>query len=47
LVIRPDAVKEVLEMLTTGAGFDHLSCVTAREYHDRYESIYQLNTTSA
>ena len=24
------------------AGFDHLSCVIAQEYHDRYESIYHL-----
>jgi len=41
-VIRPDDVQEVLETLKTEAGFDHLSCVTAQEYHDRYESIYHL-----
>jgi NADH-quinone oxidoreductase subunit C/D len=41
-VIRPDDVQAVLETLKTEAGFDHLSCVTAQEYHDRYESIYHL-----
>lgn len=42
IVIRPDAVQEVLELLKTEAGFDHLSCVTAQEYPDRYETIYHL-----
>ena len=41
-VIRADAVQAVLETLKTEAGFDHLSCVTAQEYHDRYETIYHL-----
>ncbi|WP_231554210.1 NADH-quinone oxidoreductase subunit D [Halobellus rufus] len=42
VVIRPDAVQEVLRILKTEAGFDHLSCVTAQEYPDRYETIYHL-----
>jgi len=41
-VIRPDEVEDVLSTLRTEAGFDHLSCVTAQEYPDRYESIYHL-----
>ncbi len=41
-VIRPDDVQEVLTDLKTEAGFDHLSCLTAQEYPDRYESIYHL-----
>ncbi|MFB6193430.1 MAG: NADH-quinone oxidoreductase subunit D [Halobaculum sp.] len=41
-VIRPDAVQDTLETLRDRAGFDHLSCVTAEEYEDRYESIYHL-----
>jgi len=41
-VIRPDEVQDVLSTLKTEAGFDHLSCVTAQEYNDRYESIYHL-----
>jgi len=32
----------VLFELRDEAGFDHLSCVIAQEYHDRYESIYHL-----
>jgi NADH-quinone oxidoreductase subunit C/D len=42
--IRPDAVQDVLSTLKTEAGFDHLSCVTAQEYEDRYESIYHLTS---
>ncbi|WP_311174192.1 NADH-quinone oxidoreductase subunit D [Halobellus ordinarius] len=42
IVIRPDAVQDVLSLLKTEAGFDHLSCVTAQEYEDRYECIYHL-----
>jgi NADH-quinone oxidoreductase subunit C/D len=42
--IRPDAVQEVLSRLRDEAGFDHLSCVTAQEYEDRYESIYHLTS---
>ncbi len=41
-VIRPDEVQEVLGLLKDEAGFDYLSCVTAQEYEDRYESIYHL-----
>ncbi len=40
--IRPDEVQEVLTLLKREAGFDHLSCLTAQEYEDRYESIYHL-----
>jgi len=43
-VIRPDAVQDVLSTLKNEAGYDHLSCVTAQEYEDRYESIYHLKT---
>jgi NADH-quinone oxidoreductase subunit C/D len=42
--IRPDAVQDVLSTLKQEAGFDHLSCVTAQEYEDRYESIYHLTS---
>jgi NADH-quinone oxidoreductase subunit C/D len=42
--IRPDAVQDVLSTLKTEAGFDHLSCVTAQEYEDRYESIYHMTS---
>ncbi|MCO8245594.1 MULTISPECIES: NADH-quinone oxidoreductase subunit D [unclassified Haladaptatus] len=41
-VIRPDEVQEVLTVLRDEAGFDHLSCLTAQQYEDRYESIYHL-----
>jgi NADH-quinone oxidoreductase subunit C/D len=44
LVIRPDAVTDVLETLRADHDFDHLSCVTAQEYPDRYESIYHLKS---
>ncbi|WP_256544898.1 NADH-quinone oxidoreductase subunit D [Halobellus inordinatus] len=43
-VIRPDAVQETLTRLRDEAGFDHLSCVTAEEREDRYESIYHLTS---
>ena len=43
-VIRPDAVVDALRRLRDQAGFDHLSCVTAQEYEDRYESIYHLTS---
>jgi NADH-quinone oxidoreductase subunit C/D len=42
VVIRPDEVQDVLYKLRDEADFDHLSCVTAQEYEDRYESIYHL-----
>jgi NADH-quinone oxidoreductase subunit C/D len=41
-VIRPDSVETVLATLKEEAGFDHLSCLTAQQYRDRYESIYHL-----
>ncbi|SIR75516.1 NADH-quinone oxidoreductase subunit D [Natronorubrum thiooxidans] len=41
-VIRPDDVQDVLADLRDEAGFDHLSCLTAQQYPDRYESIYHL-----
>ncbi|WP_255169982.1 NADH-quinone oxidoreductase subunit D [Natrononativus amylolyticus] len=41
-VIRPDAVQDVLFDLRDEAGFDHLSCLTAQQYPDRYESVYHL-----
>ncbi|MHC3439411.1 NADH-quinone oxidoreductase subunit D [Natrialbaceae archaeon A-gly3] len=41
-VIRPDQVQAVLTDLREEAGFDHLSCLTAQQYEDRYESIYHL-----
>ena len=40
--VRPDAVREALSTLKTEAGYDHLACVTAQEYENRYESIYHL-----
>jgi len=46
-VIRPDEVDAVLSTLKQEAGFDHLSCVTAQEYRDRYESIYHLKKYDA
>ena len=42
VVIEPTQVQEVLSTLRQEAGFDHLSCVTAQEYPDRYESVYHL-----
>src|SRR6056297_574416 len=41
-VIRADAVQDVLGALKEEAGFDHLSCLTAEEHEDRFESIYHL-----
>ena len=41
-VVRPDDVQDTLRTLREEAGFDHLSCVTAQQYSDRYESIYHL-----
>ncbi|MFC3478773.1 NADH-quinone oxidoreductase subunit D [Halobacterium litoreum] len=41
-VVRADAVQDVLSTLKEEAGFDHLSCVTAEEHEDRFESIYHL-----
>jgi NADH-quinone oxidoreductase subunit C/D len=42
--VRPDAVQEALSTLKAEAGYDHLACVTAQEYENRYESIYHLRT---
>jgi NADH-quinone oxidoreductase subunit C/D len=44
IVIRPSDVQETLRRLRDDAGFDHLSCVTAEEREDRYESIYHLTS---
>ncbi|SNZ04808.1 NADH dehydrogenase subunit B /NADH dehydrogenase subunit C /NADH dehydrogenase subunit D [Natronoarchaeum philippinense] len=44
IVIRPDEVQSVLSTLREEAGFDHLACVTAQQYEDRYESIYHLRS---
>ena len=43
-VVRADAVTAALRRLKTEGGFDHLSAVTAQEYHDRYETIYHLKS---
>jgi NADH-quinone oxidoreductase subunit C/D len=42
VVIRADAVQDALGYLRDEGGFDHLSCVTAQQYEDRYETIYHL-----
>ena len=42
--VRPDAVREALSTLKEQAGYDHLACVTAQEYENRYESIYHLRS---
>ncbi|TKX76358.1 NADH-quinone oxidoreductase subunit C, partial [Halorubrum sp. SD626R] len=42
--VRPDAVQEALSTLRDEAGYDHLACVTAQEYENRYESIYHLRS---
>ena len=44
VVVRPDAVPDVLATLRAQAGLDHLAAVTAQEYRDRYESIYHLRS---
>jgi NADH-quinone oxidoreductase subunit C/D len=44
IVIDRGSVQDTLSTLKTEAGFDHLACVTAQEYPDRYESIYHLRT---
>ncbi|AFK18684.1 NADH-quinone oxidoreductase subunit D [Haloferax mediterranei ATCC 33500] len=44
VTIRPDDVQAVLSTFRDDLGFDHLSCVTAQEYEDRYESIYHLKS---
>ena len=42
--IRPDATQAALSTLKAEAGYDHLACVTAQEYENRYESIYHLRS---
>ncbi len=42
VIIPPDRVQDALTRLREQAGYDHLSCVTAQEYPDRFESIYHL-----
>jgi len=44
VVVRADAVQDVLAALKEDAGFDHCACVTAQEYGDRFETIYHLKT---
>jgi NADH-quinone oxidoreductase subunit C/D len=41
-VVRGDAVQDALSALKSEAGFDHLACVSAQEYEDRYETVYNL-----
>ncbi|WP_136688309.1 NADH-quinone oxidoreductase subunit D [Halorhabdus amylolytica] len=43
-VIRADRVQTVLSTLRSKMGFDHCSCVTAQEYHDRFETVYHLTS---
>jgi NADH-quinone oxidoreductase subunit C/D len=42
VAVRPDEVAGALARLRDEAGFDHLACVTAQEYPDRFETIYYL-----
>jgi NADH-quinone oxidoreductase subunit C/D len=42
VAVRPDEVAAALARLRDEAGFDHLACVTAQEYPDRFETIYHL-----
>ncbi|MCU4799978.1 NADH-quinone oxidoreductase subunit D [Halobacteria archaeon HArc-gm2] len=44
VVVRADAVQDVLTALKNEAGYDHCACVTAQEYGDRFETIYHLKT---
>jgi NADH-quinone oxidoreductase subunit C/D len=44
VVVRPDAVRDVLSTLRSAGGFDHCSCVTAQEYEDRFETLYHLSS---
>ena len=39
-VVRADDVQAALSALRREAGFDHLACVAAQEYADRFETIY-------
>ncbi|SFR99249.1 NADH-quinone oxidoreductase subunit C/D [Halomicrobium zhouii] len=47
VVVRADAVQEVLSALKADAGYDHCACVTAQEYGDRFEAIYHLKKYDA
>ncbi|WP_253738231.1 NADH-quinone oxidoreductase subunit D [Halohasta salina] len=42
--IKPQDVPDVLRTLKTESGLDHLSCVTAQQYPDRYETMYHLRS---
>ncbi|WP_254535062.1 NADH-quinone oxidoreductase subunit D [Halomarina litorea] len=42
VVVRPDDVQATLRTLRDDLDFDHLACVTAQEYDDRFESVYHL-----
>jgi NADH-quinone oxidoreductase subunit C/D len=41
-VVRPDDLRPALRRLRDELGYDHLSCVTAQEYDDRFETVYHL-----
>ena len=40
--VAPQDVPDVLGTLKNESGLDHLACVTAQQYPDRYETIYHL-----
>ena len=42
--VNPQDVPKVLRTLKTESGLDHLTCVTAQQYSDRYETIYHLRS---
>ena len=42
--VDPSDLPAALDALKTEAGLDHLACVTAQQYPDRYESIYHLRS---
>jgi NADH-quinone oxidoreductase subunit C/D len=42
--VAPSNLPAALSALKTDGGLDHLACVTAQEYADRYETIYHLRS---
>jgi NADH-quinone oxidoreductase subunit C/D len=42
VVVRPEDARVALRRLRDDLGLDHLACVTAQEYDDRFETIYHL-----
>ena len=44
VVIRADRIRRTLSTLRSEVGFDHCSCVTAQEYEDCFEKVYNLTT---